>query len=212
MSLHLLENTACPPAPPMEEADLREEDAIALGIGRVLRELRKQKGLSLNDLAHVSGVSRSMLSQMETGRSVPSVVVLCKIARGLEVPVTAFLKSAEGEAPSFLSAEQTPLRISADGKCAWRTLTPGDRDRHAEFYEVSLRAGGIEKAPPYPQGVRANLAVSEGLLLVAIGGQRHRLAAGDVLEFAAGAPHSYINPGNGEALFYLVLHHRPRLG
>jgi len=189
----------------------REEGSIAQGIGKVLRELRKQRELSLNDLAQLSGVSRSMLSQMETGRSIPSVVVLCKIARTFDVPVTVFLKSEASEQPSFISGEDTPLRISADGKCAWRALMPEGQERKTEFYELTLRAGGIEKVAPYPQGVRANLAISEGSLFVALGGQRHRLGAGDVLEFSASQPHSYINPGSAEVLAYLVLRHQQKL-
>jgi len=211
MSLHALET-------PFETANTladmmssREEDSIALGIGKVLRELRKQRELSLNELAQLSGVSRSMLSQMETGRSIPSVVVLCKIARTFDVPVTVFLKSESDEQPCFLSGEETPLRISADGKCAWRCLMPDGQERKTEFYELTLRGGGIEKVAPYPQGVRANLALNEGSLLVALGGRRHRLTAGDVFEFAASAPHSYINPGSAEALAYLVLRHQQRL-
>ncbi|MFM8333278.1 MAG: helix-turn-helix domain-containing protein [Candidatus Methylumidiphilus sp.] len=210
MSLQLLDS-ACPmPIPEPQSLPVQEEDSIALGIGKVLRELRRQRDLSLNELAQLSGVSRSMLSQMETGRSVPSVLVLCKIARSFDVPVTVFLGADNGEQPSFVSGEETPLRISADGKCAWRCLMPASHERKTEFYEVTLRGGGIEAVQPYPQGVRANLALSGGTLIVALGRQRHRLTAGDVLEFAASAPHSYINPGNAEALLYLVLRHQQR--
>ncbi len=211
MSLHVLESTHEPtvalPCPMVE----REEDSIAHGIGKVLRELRKRKELSLNDLAQLSGVSRSMLSQIETGRSVPSVLVLCKIARSFDVPVTVFLKAEAGETPKFLSAEETPLRISADGKCAWRTLIPDGPAGKTEFYELTLRAGGIERVEAYPDGMRANLAVSEGWLLVASKGRRQRLGAGDVFAFDADLPHSYINPGDAEVLAYLVLHHPLRL-
>ena len=211
MSLHAVES-------PVETANVladigaRDEQGIAKDIGRVLRELRKRRGLSLNELAQSSGVSRSMLSQMETGRSVPSVLVLCKIARTFDVPVTLFLKSEDSERPQFISGEQTPLRISGEGKCAWRSLMPEGQERKTEFYEITLRGGGIEKVPPYPQGARGNLALSGGSLLVALGGRRHRLAEGDVLEFAASQPHTYINPGNTEALGYLVLRYPQRLG
>lgn len=189
----------------------REEDSIASNIGKVLRELRKQKDLSLNDLAQLSGVSRSMLSQMETGRSVPSVLVLCKVARSFDVPVTVFLKSEDFESPNFVSANETPLRVSADGRCAWRTLMPGGPERKTEFFELTLRSGCVEKVEPYPAWVRANLAVTEGDVLVAINGRRHRLSAGDVLEFSANAAHSYINPSKEEALAYLVLRYQQRL-
>jgi mannose-6-phosphate isomerase-like protein (cupin superfamily) len=127
------------------------------------------------------------------------------------VPVTVFLKLDNSDQPSFISGEETPLRISADGRCAWRSLRPEKRDYKTEFYEITLRSGGIEKVPPYQQGVRANLALSQGTLFVALGGQRHRLTAGDVFEFPASTPHSYINPDNTEALAYLVLHYPQRL-
>jgi transcriptional regulator with XRE-family HTH domain len=152
-----------------------------------------------------------MLSQMETGRSIPSVVVLCKIAKTFDVPVTVFLNSEGGDRPVFVSADETPLRISADGKSAWRTLMPDGQERKTEFFELTLRGGGIEKMPPYPQGVRANLAVGAGSILVAIGSHRQRLAAGDVFQFTASLSHSYINPGTAEALVYLVLRHQQRL-
>lgn len=209
MSLQLHESSA-PAMYAVDAALEQEDDVIALGIGKVLRELRKQRDLSLNELAQLCGVSRSMLSQMETGRSVPSVLVLCKIARSFDVPVTVFLNADSGDQPSFLSGEDTPLRISAEGKCAWRHLMPGTQERKTEFYEITLRGGGIETVQPYPQGVRANVAVTDGSLFVALGRQRHRLAAGDVFEFAASSLHSYINSGHSEALFFLVLRHQQR--
>jgi transcriptional regulator with XRE-family HTH domain len=207
MNLHVLERFS----EPLEKAEvggMREEISIAQSIGKILRDLRKRRELSLNDLAKLSGVSRSMLSQMETGRSIPSVLVLCKIASTFDVPVTVFLESEGGKRPTLLSAEETPLRISADGKCAWRSLMPGGQERKTEFYELTLRGGGIENVPPYPQGVRANLAVSKGSLVVVLDGRRHQLAEGDVLEFHARDAYALINSGNMEALIYLVLRHQ----
>jgi transcriptional regulator with XRE-family HTH domain len=204
MSFHTLESclTSVDKA---EDYRAHEEGPIAQTIGKVLHDLRKQRGFSLNDLARLSGVSRSMLSQMETGRSTPSVAVLCKIARTFAVPVTAFLGAEETEHPALLSAEQTPLRVSADGKCAWRSLMATQQERKIEFYEITLQAGGIEKVASRPPGTKAILAVSAGYLLVALGGLRHRLDEGDVFEFPASVAHSYINPGHDQALLYLVL-------
>ncbi len=187
-----------------------DEDSITQTIGKVLHDLRKQRKLSLNDLARLSGVSRSMLSQIETGHSVPSVIVLCKIARTFDVPMTAFLGPEVMARPVRLSADETPLRVSADGKCAWRSLMQNKPERKTEFYEITLLGGGIEKVASYPPGSKANLAVNEGLLVVVLDGVRHRLSEGDVFEFPASIAHTYINPGHDQALFYLVLQ-LPRL-
>jgi transcriptional regulator with XRE-family HTH domain len=188
-----------------EDAMAHEERPIAQSIGRVLHDLRKQRGLSLHDLSRLSGVSRSMLSQMETGRSIPSVVVLCKIARTFAVPVTVFLKTKEAECPTLSSAKDTPLRVSADGKCAWRSLMATRQERKIEFYEITLQAGCMEKVPSYPPGTKAVLTVSAGCPVVALDGLRYRLNPGDVFEFPASVAHAYTNPGDGKALLYLVL-------
>jgi len=182
-----------------------EEGSIALTIGHVLHDLRKQRNLSLNDLARLSGVSRSMLSQIEIGRSVPSVIVLCKIARTFDVPMAAFLGPEVIAGPIRLSAEETPLRVSPDGKCAWRSLIQNKLDRKTEFYEVTLLGGAIEKVAAHPLGSKTTVAVNEGSMVVALAGLRHPLNEGDVFEFQSNIAHAYINPGNDQALLYLVL-------
>ncbi|MFZ4698811.1 MAG: XRE family transcriptional regulator [Candidatus Methylumidiphilus sp.] len=182
-----------------------EEDPIARSIGKVLHNLRKQRELSLNDLARLSGVSRSMLSQMETGRSIPSVVVLCKIARTFDVPVTVFLGTETLESPFLVRGKETLSRVSAGGKCTWRTLTEIKRERKFKFYEISLRGGGVEKVSPHPPTTKAILAVSTGHVLLDLDGQSHRLHEGDVFEFPACVAHTYINPTHEYALLYLIL-------
>lgn len=205
MSFQILEKSGSTQTNNAEGYFVHEENSIARSIGAILHDFRKQRELSLSDLAQLSGVSRSMLSQIETGRSVPSVVVLCKIARTFNVPVTVFLKNELEERPTLLNAEETPLRVSADGKCAWRSLMPNQHENKTEFYEITLSGGAIEKVEPYPLGTKAILAVSEGSLMIALGGQRHCLSEGDVFEFQAKLAHSYINPGTHNALLYLVL-------
>ena len=188
-----------------EDYNENEEGSIAVTIGHVLHDFRKRRNLSLNDLARLSGVSRSMLSQIEIGRSVPSVIVLCKIARTFDVPMTAFLGPEVIARPIRLSAEETPLRVSSDGKCAWRSLMQNKPGLKTEFYEVTLLGGAIEKGSPHPPGSRATVAVNEGSLVVALDGLRHLLVEGDVFEFQANADHAYINPNQDQALLYLVL-------
>ncbi len=182
-----------------------EESSFARKIGKVLHELRKQRKLSLNDLAGLSGVSRSMLSQIETGRSVPSVMILCKIAQTFDVPISLFLKNESDEPPTLISAEETPLLISAQGKCAWRQLTSKKKGNKIGFYEITLNPGGIKTVEPYPPETKANIVVNSGSVVVAFGNLRYPLSEGDVLEFSASVSHSYINPENKQALLYLVL-------
>ena len=63
-------------------------------VGANLRRLRNQRGLSLERLAQISGVSRAMLGQIELGQSAPTINVLWKIASALEVPFSALISRA----------------------------------------------------------------------------------------------------------------------
>jgi transcriptional regulator with XRE-family HTH domain len=74
-------------------------DALVSSAGKNLRRLRRQRGLSLDRLAEVSGVSRAMLSHVELGQSAPTIITLDKIARGLGVSIIAFLNHILSENP-----------------------------------------------------------------------------------------------------------------
>jgi transcriptional regulator with XRE-family HTH domain len=74
-------------------------DALVASAGKNLRRLRRQRGLSLDRLAQVSGVSRAMISHVELGQSAPTIVTLDKIARGLGVSIMAFLNHILSENP-----------------------------------------------------------------------------------------------------------------
>ena len=114
---------------------------IAPAIGRNLRRLRKQRALSLERLAHVSGVSRAMLCQIELGRSSPTLNVLWKIARALDVTLTALIHAMpDGAAVVLRSADATRLP-QAGADVTSRALFPFDEPRRIEFYELQFAPG-----------------------------------------------------------------------
>src|SRR5512133_1256001 len=81
------------PAPtPEEQAELAEANGdLTPLVGTNLRRIRVRRGLSLERLAQASGVSRAMLSQVELGRSTPTINVVWRIARALEVPFSSLI-------------------------------------------------------------------------------------------------------------------------
>src|SRR5512134_2520325 len=84
-----------PAAPPPAVAGSHADDAADLApvVGGNLRRLRTRRGLSLERLAQISGVSRAMLGQIELGQSAPTINVLWKIARALEVTFSALISA-----------------------------------------------------------------------------------------------------------------------
>ncbi|MFD2235173.1 helix-turn-helix domain-containing protein [Phaeospirillum tilakii] len=178
---------------------------ISLLVGGNLRRLRTRNGLSLERLSRASGVSRAMLSQIELGRSVPSVAVLWKISRALRVPLSAFTAQISGAEVTVLRAHRAKLLSSRNGRFSSRALFPFAGPRRTEFYEMRLAAGTVEEAEAHPPGTIENLVLAQGRLDIGLDGALYRLEDGDAVHFVADRPHSYRNGGPIEALFYLVM-------
>jgi len=181
-------------------------------VGANLRRLRVRRGLSLERLAQASGVSRAMLSQVELGRSTPTINVVWRIARALEVPFSALIAARDTRGLSVLRRAEAKVLSSHDGAFTSRALFPFDEPRRVEFYELRLAPGAVERADPHAPGTTENLVVSAGRVEVEAGGSRSSLAPGDALVFQADVPHAYLNAGEGEAVLYLVMTYAEQVG
>ncbi|WP_449233425.1 helix-turn-helix domain-containing protein [Azospirillum doebereinerae] len=184
-----------------------DDEAIPLILGRNLRRLRTRQGLSLERLARVSGVSRAMLGQIELGRSAPTITLLWKIARALEVSIAALTSTSAQEGVVVLRQSQAKTLSTADGLVLTRPLFPGDGDRRVEFHEMLLHPQAAEDRAPHPAGTVEHLVVAVGSVEVTVGGARHRLERRDAILFDADVRHAVRNLGDGDALLYLVLSH-----
>jgi len=180
-------------------------------VGSALRHLRSERGLSLDKLAYESRVSRAMLSQIELGRSTPTITVLWRIARALGVPFSALLGDPAPEDALVFRATRAKLLKSADGTFSTRALFPLDRPHTAEFYELRLAPRSVEMADSHAPGTTENLVVTAGALEIRAGSVTIDLRAGDATYFQADVPHEYRNPTAHEAVAYLVMTyaHRP---
>lgn len=185
----------------------RPSDNLGLVVGQNIKRLRSRRNLSLEALAKISGVSRAMLGQIETGRSVPTINVVWRIARAFDVPFSILIATPNAEAIRILPAKEAKLLTSASGEFSSRALFPFDGERRTEFYELRLKGHGVEEAEPHALGTTENLVVVRGRLNMEIGGQYRELGPGDAILFHADQPHSYRNPGKDEVLAYLVMNY-----
>jgi transcriptional regulator with XRE-family HTH domain len=195
-------------------SDTQGSDEVAFlpAVGSNLRRLRTRRGLSLERLAHKSGVSRAMLSQVELGRSAPTINVLWKVARALGVTFSALLSTNLDTSPVLLRASSAKRLSSLDGSFSSRALFPFDRPRRVEFYELRLKPHALEEADPHPPGTSENIVVNTGAVTITVGHAAHTLSQGDALIFAADVPHAYCNLGDDDALMYLVMTYAETLG
>jgi transcriptional regulator with XRE-family HTH domain len=199
--------TQPPPAAPVDEGT-----DLAQTVGANLRRLRMRRGLSLEKLSQACGVSRAMLGQIELGKSAPTINVLWKIARALDVTFSALITASATSSTVVLRASESRLLTSADGSFTSRALFPFDQPRRVEFYELTLAPGGVEEADAHPAGTGENLVVVEGSLELTIHGEKHRLDAGDAILFEADAPHTYRAVGNTRTRMYLVMTYADSVG
>ena len=186
------------PLPPGDDVGAAD---LARRVADNLRDRRKDRGLSLDQLAVASGVSRAALSQIETGKSNPSLSVLWKIAVGLEIPFSELLGEA-GPSVNLLRRADTQVLRSADGRMESRPASPPGFSRFLEVYELRLSARSTHSAEAHAPGTHELIVVLSGSLRMHVGSDKFELGPGDSLAFPADRPHAYENPGAGEARYH----------
>jgi transcriptional regulator with XRE-family HTH domain len=191
---------------PLPEGDVVGATRLSRRIGENLRLQRKARGMSLDELAIASGVSRAALSQIETSKSSPTVGVLWKIAVGLGVPITDVLAETSGPVAILRREDAPPLR-SRDGVLQRRPLAPRGASSAVELYELRLAPSSTHVEEAHERGTREVLVVLTGGLRLRVGGEIYEAGPGDTVTFAADQPHVYENPSSTEALYHDVLVH-----
>ncbi|MFT3695846.1 MAG: XRE family transcriptional regulator [Kofleriaceae bacterium] len=187
-----------PPGDDVGAADL------SLRVSENLKELRRRRAMSLDDLARASGVSRAGLSQIETNKTNPTIGVLWKIAVGLGIPFAEL--TGEGRATaSILRRSDVQVLQSADGRFRSRSLAPAGANPLVELYELQLGARGRYASEAHAPGTREIVVVLSGTLRLTTGDTTFDVGPGDSVLFAADVPHVYENPGNSEARYHDVI-------
>jgi transcriptional regulator with XRE-family HTH domain len=206
------EDAPATPVPATNAPTAAESTDLAPVVGSNLRRLRTRRGLSLERLAQISGVSRAMLGQIELGQSAPTINVLWKIARALEVTFSALISARTQTGALVLRSNESKILTSKDRTFSSRALFPFDEPRRVEFYELRLAAGSVEDADAHPPGTSENLVCTAGTVEIDVSGDTHKLEAGDSILFEADTPHAYRNVGRVEAVMYLVMTYAEEIG
>lgn len=177
-----------------------------------VRGLRQDLGLTLDDLARQSGVSRAAISVIERGESSPTANILEKLAAGLSVTLASLF--AEPERP-----DATPLSLRAD-QPSWtdpesgyvrRNLSPPGYPSPLELVEVTLPP---QARVSYDSSSRLSVVdqqvwVVSGRLEIRDGDRTWRLAAGDCLAMRLENPVRFSNPGPEAARYLVALTNTP---
>jgi len=170
-------------------------DELNRSISINLKRLREQKKLSLDSLAKMTGVSKSMLGQIERGDGNPTITTVWKISNGLKVSFTELTTSPCGE-QCVVSAESVPPMIGDGGKYRAHPLFPYDTNGKFEIYYIELDPGATLEAEAHPAGAREFITVFSGSLTVSAEGETLTAHSGEALRFKADVPHIYHSAGD----------------
>lgn len=164
-----------------------------------LREARKARGLSLDAVAKLSGVSRSMVSQIERGESSPTVATLWNLTQALQVDFAGLLEGKPAPGIEVTRASAAPV-IARSAGVRIRILSPAEAVGEHEVYDLAFEAGAALISDPHSAGCREHLTVIEGEMTVTSGEEDEDLGPGDTARYAADRPHAIRAKGKARAI------------
>ncbi len=179
-------------------------------VGRRIRDLRKDQGLTLDELALRSGVSKSMLSQIEADAVNPTIATVWKIANGLGIRFQSLLEGRDEQSGTFLvtRAEDAAILDSRDGESVFRILSPVSMVDDFEVYFLNLNPGAKLESEPHYQGTEEYLTVLDGHVRVTSGRISRDLGEGAFAIYNVDVRHVIENNGDRPARVHLVVRFR----
>ncbi len=180
--------------------------SINQAISENIKQIREQKKLTLDAAAQITGVSRSMLAQIEKGDANPTISVLWKIANGYKVAFTSLVNQKD-EPTTLLRNSEDEKIIEGDGKYLNYPIFPFDEQHSFETYRIVIATEGSLYAKPHLAGTEEYITVFSGSVEIAVNDCVFLLNMGDSLRFMADVPHSYKNIGKEEATLSMILYY-----
>jgi transcriptional regulator with XRE-family HTH domain len=184
--------------------------AVSSGrLGGRVRELRRGRGLTLEELAGLSGVSRAMISKLERGEKNPTLVVVAKLAEGLGVTLSKLAGIEERREVIVVPRDRRMIIRDSETGFERQLLSPNFVGRGVEFIRNEIPEGSTSgEFPPHRRGVEEHIVVERGSLRAMLGGEEYLLREGDAVYFEADLPRRFDNAGEGECSYYLVISSR----
>lgn len=180
--------------------------SINSAVSQNIKTIREQKKLTLDAAASVTGVSRSMLAQIEKGDANPTITVLWKIANGYKVSFTSLIEQAP-EAATVLSAGFVSPIMEDGGRYMNYPAFGFDEQRGFETYRIVIAPCGFLQAEPHLANTEEYITVFSGNVEIVAAEQNFVLNKGDSIRFLADIPHSYRNVGPDEVQLSMLLYY-----
>lgn len=176
-------------------------------LGRNIQRIRKKQNLTLDVLSEKSGVSKAMLSQIESEKVNPTVATVWKISQGLQVEINSLLEGDPEPKRKFhvmRKEDVTALETDEQG-LHMKVLSPISMVEDLEIYLLTFEQGGsLTSAPHFPK-TEEFLTVIDGRVRVSAGDNISELSAGDFVSYHCDISHTISNIGDGPATVHMIV-------
>ena len=179
-------------------------DSMNMIVAKNIKRLREENKLSMDELAKLSGVSKSMLAQIERGDGNPTISTLWKISNGMKVPFDALTVRPKSPYEIVKTSEVQPL-LEDGGKVKNYSIFPDDENRRFAVYYLELDEGSYWESEPHLKGTTEFITIFTGKIEIYADGQNFVIGKGESIRFKADTVHSYKNVGNESAELHMIL-------
>lgn len=169
-----------------------------------LKRIRKSKNMSLDMLAEKTGVSKSMLGQIERGESNPTVATIAKIVDGIRVPFEELIYP-KTDSVVIIDNEKLPVYKAEEGSYQIRSIFPYDRHRNFEVYETTIEPQETCKSFFAEGGVSEYIVVMQGVLTLLTEDGVYEVDTNHAIKMNAGSKQSFYNKGEEKLVLHIFI-------
>lgn len=179
---------------------------LNLIVAQNLKRIRDEKKLSLEKAAELTGVSKTMLSQIERGESSPTISTVWKIATGLKTSFTALVDNPQPDTVILRKEDVGPM-AEDDGRYRVYPFFPYEDGRRFEVYTIEIDPGGSLSAEAHGEMTQEFITVFDGELTVRVGEETYAISNGSSIRYKSDKPHAYFNTGNTMVRLNMVIYY-----
>jgi transcriptional regulator with XRE-family HTH domain len=173
-------------------------------LGQSLRLLRERAGLSIGALARETGLSKTSISNIEIGKSNPSLETMWRLANALRVTLGTLVGDDSPSMPHVIRSGDVPDFTSASGGLHARILSVAHREHRTELLELIFDKEVDHHSNGHGPGTEEFLICTQGDIEAGPEGEAVRLREGDAMWFSADCPHEYRTTRPGRAILMMV--------
>ena len=175
-------------------------------ISENIKLFRKQHGYSLDHLAELTGVSKTMLGQIERQTSTPSITTLWKVANGLKVSFTELTQENDAIIQK-ITLNQAQAISSENKTCQIFPIIKFDIERKFENFMAVIEPGGHMSESPHGSKSMKYITIYEGTLEITLDGEKYTLHKNESIKFNGNMFHHFANKHNETVRLHMEIHY-----